>query len=361
MAIPHGAHPDTDPVRLVRAWRALLATHGITTGPLLRSVDRHGHLGASLSGDGLAYLVRDAVHRAGLPEPQRYSAHSLRAGGATAAYQSGAPRSAIAEHGGWAQLSPVMDTYWRAVDRWRTTPSPESGCRPGALRGGRPVTLRGDTPQRRPPMTRMFCDTCEDALDVEIPPTPGEPVYCSPECRRVGYSRCHRCAAPLTGDILHKRYCRPLLSPQGRRGAPPRPPPGRRPRPPPSTVTLVCQYPPCGRTFTAPRGATPGAAGRRAARACGGPGCEPWPPRAAGPVSLAVVFVPPLPTPPKPTRQAPMAVASYDDDTTAAEVAASVEWQLAAKRRQREANREARATREAAWRARCGLLPTPPP
>ena len=122
VAIPHGAHPDTDPVRLVRAWRALLATHGITTGPLLRSVDRHGHLGASLSGDGLAYLVRDAVHRAGLPEPQRYSAHSLRAGGATAAYQSGAPRSAIAEHGGWAQLSPVMDTYWRAVDRWRDNP-----------------------------------------------------------------------------------------------------------------------------------------------------------------------------------------------------------------------------------------------
>ena len=207
-------------------------------------------------------------------------------------------------------------------------------------------------------MTRMFCDTCEDALDVEIPPTPGEPVYCSPECRRVGYSRCHRCAAPLTGDILHKRYC----SRSCRRKAVEERRRARRqaaPRPPPSTVTLVCQYPPCGRTFTA---------ARRHARCCG-PSCRQGlrrarlralAPRAAGPVSLAVVFVPPLPTPPKPTRQAPMAVASYDDDT-AAEVAASVEWQLAAKRRQREANREARATREAAWRARCGLLPTPPP
>jgi hypothetical protein len=42
-----GQHADTDPVRLLRAWRALLAEHGIASGRLLRSATRHDRLGAS--------------------------------------------------------------------------------------------------------------------------------------------------------------------------------------------------------------------------------------------------------------------------------------------------------------------------
>ena len=119
IAIPHGQHPDTDLVRLVRAWRARLAQHGITDGRLLRSVTRHGRLGASLSGDAVSDLVRAAARRAGLPDAGTYSAHSLRAGGATAAYRGGAPVSTIAAHGRWAPGSPVVLSYIRAVDRWR--------------------------------------------------------------------------------------------------------------------------------------------------------------------------------------------------------------------------------------------------
>ena len=122
VAVPYGAHPDTCPVRLVRAWRDLLATHGITDGPVLRSVDRHGRLGGRLSGDGLHRIVRAAAVRAGLPDPARYSAHSLRAGGATAAYRAGAPVSTIAAHGRWAPGSPVVLSYVRAVDRWTDNP-----------------------------------------------------------------------------------------------------------------------------------------------------------------------------------------------------------------------------------------------
>ncbi len=85
VAIPPGQHADTDPVRLVRAWRARLAEHGITSGQLLRSVTRHGRIGPSLSTDAVSDVVRTAAERAGLPEAERYSAHSLRAGGATAA------------------------------------------------------------------------------------------------------------------------------------------------------------------------------------------------------------------------------------------------------------------------------------
>jgi site-specific recombinase XerD len=119
VAIPHGQHADTDPVRLVRAWRALLAEHEHTRGRLLRSVTRHGRIGASLSADGLFDLVQAAARRAGLPNPGGYSAHSLRAGGATAAYRAGAAVSTIAAHGRWAPGSPVVLSYVRSVDRWQ--------------------------------------------------------------------------------------------------------------------------------------------------------------------------------------------------------------------------------------------------
>jgi hypothetical protein len=44
VAIPPGVHADTDPVRLMRAWRDRLAEHGVLDGPLLRSITRHGRV-----------------------------------------------------------------------------------------------------------------------------------------------------------------------------------------------------------------------------------------------------------------------------------------------------------------------------
>ncbi|MFN2494878.1 MAG: site-specific integrase, partial [Pseudonocardiaceae bacterium] len=119
VAIPHGQHADTDPVRLVRTWWARLAEHGVTSGRLLRSVTRHGRLGARLSAEAVSDLVQAAARRAGLPHADTYSAHSLRAGGATSAYRAGAPVSVIAAHGRWSPGSPVVLSYVRAVDRWR--------------------------------------------------------------------------------------------------------------------------------------------------------------------------------------------------------------------------------------------------
>lgn len=115
-------HPETDPVRLLRAYRAALAGRGVTSGPLLRSVNRHGRPGAKLSPDAVGDLVRRAAERAGLPHAERYSAHSLRAGGATAAYKAGAPVSAIAAHARWSPASPVVLGSIRAVDRWQDNP-----------------------------------------------------------------------------------------------------------------------------------------------------------------------------------------------------------------------------------------------
>lgn len=118
--IPHGAHPDTDPTRVWATWVSTLADLGITAGPLLRSIDLGGRIGARISGDGINDVVRSAAKRAGLTGS--YTAHSLRAGGATAAYRAGAVVSSIAEHGRWAKNSPVVLGYIRSVDKWRDNP-----------------------------------------------------------------------------------------------------------------------------------------------------------------------------------------------------------------------------------------------
>lgn len=122
VAIPHGQHAATDPVRLLAAWRQLLAEQGITSGRLLRGVDRHGRIGESISVDGINRAVRAAAVRAELPNAETYTAHSLRAGGATASYKAGAAVSVIAKHGRWADGSPVVLGYIRAVDKWKDNP-----------------------------------------------------------------------------------------------------------------------------------------------------------------------------------------------------------------------------------------------
>lgn len=122
VAVPRGQHAVTDPVRLLAAWRALLAEHGVTGGRLLRSVDRHGRIGEAISVDGINRAVRTAAVRAKLPDAESYTAHSLRAGGATASYKAGASVSVIAKHGRWAEGSPVVLGYIRAVDRWTDNP-----------------------------------------------------------------------------------------------------------------------------------------------------------------------------------------------------------------------------------------------
>lgn len=128
--LKYGTHLETCPVRLTQAWIDTLTAHGITDGPLLRGIDRHGHLAGTpghatgsrtprLSGETLNRIVRAAARRADLEDPDRYTYHGLRAGGATTAAQAGAAPSTIADHGRWSGLLMVM-RYWRTGHAWHT-------------------------------------------------------------------------------------------------------------------------------------------------------------------------------------------------------------------------------------------------
>uniref|UniRef100_UPI003F49A006 tyrosine-type recombinase/integrase n=1 Tax=Streptosporangium sp. CA-235898 TaxID=3240073 RepID=UPI003F49A006 len=128
--IGYGSRAETCPVRVLNAWLAKLAEHGITSGALLRPVDRYDNIGGvpgprggrgqgdRVTGHGINFIVKRAAVLASLPKANDYSAHGLRAGGATSSAKSGKGLAVIARHGRWAEGSPVVAGYIREVDKW---------------------------------------------------------------------------------------------------------------------------------------------------------------------------------------------------------------------------------------------------
>jgi integrase len=104
IGIPYGSNPETCPVRVLQAW-----TEGasITTGPLFRSVSRHGQVQPGrLSGVDIAPIVKKLAQRAGL-DPAKYAGHSLRAGHATSAAIAGASERSIMNQTGHRSVQMV--------------------------------------------------------------------------------------------------------------------------------------------------------------------------------------------------------------------------------------------------------------
>ena len=104
IGIPYGANPETCPVRVLQSWLELA---GITSGPLFRSISRHGHVqGGRLSGIDVARVVKKLATRAGL-DPAKYAGHSLRAGHATSAAIAGASERSIMNQTGHRSVQMV--------------------------------------------------------------------------------------------------------------------------------------------------------------------------------------------------------------------------------------------------------------
>jgi site-specific recombinase XerD len=104
IGIPYGSNPATCPVRTVQDW---LAQAGITTGPLFRSINRHGQVQACrLAGIDVARVIKKLTTRAGLDAGQ-YAGHSLRAGHATSAAMAGASERSIMNQTGHRSVQMV--------------------------------------------------------------------------------------------------------------------------------------------------------------------------------------------------------------------------------------------------------------
>ncbi len=133
----HGIEPGdpaTCPVRHVRHWRALLEQAHPTGVTLFPAIDMKGRICGTenyggrnttghLNGGAVTRILRNAGERAGL-EPDviaGLSGHSIRSGGATAAYSAGNPVLDISRRGRWKDGSAVFLGYVRDVDMWKNS------------------------------------------------------------------------------------------------------------------------------------------------------------------------------------------------------------------------------------------------
>ena len=121
IAVPPGAHPESDPVALTRLWLEALAAREITGGPLLRACGRGGRLeqAGRLTPESINRIVRRRARQAHITGWEQVSAHSLRATGATLAAWNDVPAGVIAEHGGWKPTSPTVHGYMRTANQWK--------------------------------------------------------------------------------------------------------------------------------------------------------------------------------------------------------------------------------------------------
>ena len=112
--VPHGRDLATCPVRACKAW---IEAAGIKSGPLFRSIDRHGNVGATaLTGHSIGRIVKRAAAAAGL-DAAVVSGHSLRAGLITAAVLAGRSDREIMAQTGHRSVE-MLTRYTRRARVW---------------------------------------------------------------------------------------------------------------------------------------------------------------------------------------------------------------------------------------------------
>lgn len=122
VGLPYGSTPETCPVRAVRAW---IEASGIESGPLFRSITRHGKVQGRLSGFAVALVVKQYANAAGLGAAA-YSGHSLRAGLVTSAAIAGASERSIMSQTGHRSTAMVR-RYVRDANLFRENAAAKVG------------------------------------------------------------------------------------------------------------------------------------------------------------------------------------------------------------------------------------------
>jgi integrase len=104
-AIPYGEGACC-PARALRAW---LDRAGLAAGPVFRSVNQWGDVGATaLHASSINAILASAASLAGLAYVPELSSHSLRRGMATSAHRAGAGFQDIKRQGGWCHDGTVQ-------------------------------------------------------------------------------------------------------------------------------------------------------------------------------------------------------------------------------------------------------------
>jgi site-specific recombinase XerD len=121
--LPYGSHPETCPVRVLRAW---LDAAGITAGPLLRSFDARRQLQTQRLRDyEVAKIIKRSARKAGI-DAAAFSGHSLRIGFVTSAYAAGVPEDAIMAQTGHRSI-PTVRRYKRRATLFQRNAAAQVG------------------------------------------------------------------------------------------------------------------------------------------------------------------------------------------------------------------------------------------
>lgn len=89
VAMPYAKDTSLCPVKALERW---LELSGVRTGALFRGVLKNGEIrGAALNPGSVNDIIKRAARKAGVPDPEEYSGHSLRAGFVTDAREAGVP------------------------------------------------------------------------------------------------------------------------------------------------------------------------------------------------------------------------------------------------------------------------------
>lgn len=114
VAVPYAGQPELCPVRAARAW---LDAAGIVAGPVFRSVNKGGRVGAAgIAPQAVARVVKRLAGDAGL-DADKFSGHSLRAGFATAAARAGKAERSIMRQTGH-KTERMVRRYIRDAELW---------------------------------------------------------------------------------------------------------------------------------------------------------------------------------------------------------------------------------------------------
>lgn len=120
VTIPPEADPRADVPTALAAYRQARADAGLPNdGTLFHHLGLGGKVAGPMTGDDVSALVKELAGKAGLVEADLYSAHSLRAGGATQMYLDGYMLDEIIDRGRWSPGSTVVLGYIRSVSAAR--------------------------------------------------------------------------------------------------------------------------------------------------------------------------------------------------------------------------------------------------